>query len=55
MMCGTRWDLVDAQRARCTWNHRGGHLEIKLKMDGSMRWAVSALLPLLCRFHCIRS
>jgi hypothetical protein len=25
----------------CTWHHRGGHVRIKLKMDGSIRWAAS--------------
>jgi hypothetical protein len=25
----------------CTWHHRGDRVELKLKMDGSMRWAAS--------------
>jgi hypothetical protein len=25
----------------CMWHHRGGCVELKLKTDGSMRWAAS--------------
>jgi hypothetical protein len=33
--------LAEARRKWWTWHHRGGHVEMKLKMDGSMRWATS--------------
>jgi hypothetical protein len=49
MVQDTRWDqqvrlgfsslasrLVEAQRGWCTWHHRGGHVQMKPKMDGSM-------------------
>jgi hypothetical protein len=33
--------LVYVRRGWCTWHHHGGHVEMKPKMDGSMRWAAS--------------
>jgi hypothetical protein len=33
--------LVEAQHGWCTWHHRGGCMEDKLKTDESMRWAAS--------------
>jgi hypothetical protein len=33
--------LAEAWRGCCTWHHRGGRVEMKLKMDGSMRRAAS--------------
>jgi hypothetical protein len=33
--------LVEAWRGWCTWHHRRGHLEFKLKIDGLMRQAAS--------------
>jgi hypothetical protein len=28
--------LVDARHGWCMWHHHGGHVEMKLKTDGSM-------------------
>jgi hypothetical protein len=33
--------LADVLHRWCTWHHHGGRVEIKLKTDVSMRWAVS--------------
>jgi hypothetical protein len=33
--------LVEAQHGWCMWHHHKGHVEMKLKMDGSMRRALS--------------
>jgi hypothetical protein len=33
--------LGKAWRGWCTWHYHGGHVEIKLKMDGSMQWVAS--------------
>jgi hypothetical protein len=33
--------LVEAWCLWCTWHHRGGHVELKLKMDGSMQQTAS--------------
>jgi hypothetical protein len=33
--------LAEARRGCCTWYHRGGCIEVKLKMDELMRWAAS--------------
>jgi hypothetical protein len=41
---------------QCTWHHRGGRVEMKLKTDGSMQQAPSdSCTPQLFHFHCIRS
>jgi hypothetical protein len=33
--------LVETRREWCTWHHRGGCIELKLKMDGPMRRVAS--------------
>jgi hypothetical protein len=33
--------LAEVRFELCMWNHRGGPMEMKLKMDGSMRCATS--------------
>jgi hypothetical protein len=33
--------LVEARHRWCTWHHRGGHVEMKAKTNGSMRRAAS--------------
>jgi hypothetical protein len=33
--------LAEARRGWYMWHHHGGHMKIKLKTDGSMRWAAS--------------
>jgi hypothetical protein len=33
--------LVEARHGRCTWHHHRGHVEMKPKIDGSMRRAAS--------------
>jgi hypothetical protein len=34
----------------CMWHHHGGHVEIKLKTDGSMRWTASDPAPCFAVF-----
>jgi hypothetical protein len=45
----TAWDmhqdLAEAWCRWCTWHHHRGHVEMKPKMDGSMRWHAWTLLP----------
>jgi hypothetical protein len=33
--------LTEAWLAWCTWHHHGGHIDLKLKKDGSMRRVAS--------------
>jgi hypothetical protein len=42
--------LVEARRRCCTWHHHGGHMEMKLKTDGSMRRAASDPTTLILPF-----